>query len=258
VSVVTAVFNARDCIAQCIESVLHQDYPNIEYIVVDAASADGTLDVIRRYDDRIDCWISEPDKGIYDAWNKGLNLSTGDWVAFIGADDVYVPNAISRYIELARRQASAEFLSSRAQLVDASGYSPIFGGPWSWPACARLMTTIHVGTMHKRSLFERYGQFDSTYRIAGDYELLLRAGAKLQAGFTPDLTILMRSGGASDSTAGLYEARRAKIQSGARSAAGANWDLMILIVRFHLRRLLLALFRKRVKTVRKILRLPTD
>jgi glycosyltransferase involved in cell wall biosynthesis len=257
VSVVTAVFNAQDSIATCIESVLQQDYPNIEYIVVDAVSTDGTIDVLRGYDDRIDIWISEPDNGIFDAWNKGLNLAKGEWIAFLGADDAFVPGAVRRYMEVAAQLPSAEFLSSKAKLIHPSGYSPIFGGPWSWPACARLMTTIHVGTMHKRSLFERYGKFDTFYRIAGDYEFLLRAGAELKAGFLPELTVMQRSGGASDSTAGLYEARHAKIQRRARSATLATLDLLFLIPRFYIRKLLLALFRKRLRIVKQILRGPT-
>jgi glycosyltransferase involved in cell wall biosynthesis len=256
VSVITAVFNAQDSIAACIESVLQQDYPNIEYIIVDGGSADGTLEVIRRYDDRIEIWISEPDKGIYDAWNKGLDLAKGEWIAFLGADDAFVPGAIRRYIEIAAQFPSAEFLSSKAQLIHPTGYSPIFGGPWEWPACSRLMTTIHVGTLHRRSLFERYGKFDAFYRIAGDYEFLLRAGGQLKAGFLPELTVMMRSGGASDSTAGLYEARHAKIQTGARSVPLANLDLMLLIPRFYIRRFLLALFRKHVRIVKQVLRGP--
>jgi glycosyltransferase involved in cell wall biosynthesis len=254
VSVITAVFNARDCIAACIESVLQQDYPNVEYIIVDADSNDGTIDVIRRYDDDIDIWISEPDSGIFDAWNKGLNLAKGEWIAFLSADDAYVRGAIRRYMELAKQHPSAEFLSSQAKLVHPTGYSPVFGGPWSWPACGRLMSTIHVGTMHKRSLFERYGKFDTFYRIAGDYEFLLRAGGRLKTAFLPEVTVMMRSGGASDSTAALYEARHAKIQRGARSATLATLDLLLLIPRFYIRQILLALFRKHLRTLKQILR----
>jgi glycosyltransferase involved in cell wall biosynthesis len=257
VSVITAVFNAQGSMAACIESVLQQDYPSIEYIVIDAVSTDGTIDVIRRYDDRIDIWISEPDKGIFDAWNKGLDLARGEWIAFLGADDAFVPGAIRRYTEIEAQLPLAEFLSSKAQLIHPTGYSPIFGGPWKWPACARLMTTIHVGTLHKRSLFERYGRFDTYYRIAGDYEFLLRAGGQLKAGFLPELTVMMRSGGASDSTAGLYEARHAKIQRRVRSPTLATLDLLFLIPRFYIRKLLLALFRKHLRIVKRMLHGPT-
>lgn len=242
VSVITAVFNAQDCIADCIESVLTQDHPNIEYIIVDAASTDGTVDVIRRYEDKIDIWISEPDNGIFDAWNKGLELASGKWIAFLSADDIYLPGAIRKYMNLARECSGAEFLSSHAQLIHPSGYSPVFGAPWKWPACARALTTIHVGTMHRRSLFERYGNFDASYRSAGDYEFLLRAGDRLKTAFMPEITVMMRAGGASESTANIYERRRAKTQRGVRSATVATLDLMVDIVRFHIRRLILTLW----------------
>jgi glycosyltransferase involved in cell wall biosynthesis len=241
VTVITCVYNAKDCIADCIESVLNQDYPALEYIVVDGGSTDGTTDIIKRYEAKIDYWISEPDAGIFDAWNKGLKLATGQWIAFLSADDVYLPGAISQYMDLARENPSAEFLSARAQLIHPSGYSPVFGAPWAWPACARAMTTIHVGTMHRRSLFDQYGNFDTSFRSAGDYEFLLRAGSKLKAAFTPMVTVMMRAGGASESTANLYERRRLKILRGVRKPVIATVDLVLDIARFHLRRGVLGL-----------------
>lgn len=239
VSVITAVFNGREEITQCIESVLRQEYPNIEHIIIDGGSTDGTVEVLRRYEDRLALWVSEPDHGIYDAWNKGLELAAGEWIAFLGADDAYTPAAVRAYMALARQCPRAEFLSSRALLSHPTGYAPVFGGPWQWPRFSKAMTTIHVGTMHRRTLFEQYGQFDTTYRIAADYQFLLRARDRLRTGFTPETTVIMRAGGVSDSTAGLYEARRAKLNAGVRSVPRANVELMIAIARFHLRRVFL-------------------
>jgi glycosyltransferase involved in cell wall biosynthesis len=241
VSIVTAVFNAEDCIANCIESVLCQDYPNIEHIILDGGSTDGTVDILRKYEDRVSLWISEPDSGIYGAWNKGLKLARGEWIAFLGADDKYLPGAISAYMNLAVQCPAAEFLSSQALLDHPSGHAPTFGGPWEWPRFSRAMTTIHVGTMQRRTLFERYGDFDASYRSAADYEFLLRAGDGLRAAFMPTTTVVMRAGGASDSTAGLYETRDVKVQRGVRSYRAATRDLRIAILRFHIRRLILAL-----------------
>jgi hypothetical protein len=226
VTVVTAVLNGRDCLVGCVESVLGQDYPNIEHILLDAGSSDGTVDVLAKYGDKVALWISEPDKGVYDA--------------FLGADDRYRPGAVSAYMELARANPDAEFLSSRAQLEHPTGYAPIFGGPWRWPAFSKRMTTVHVGALHRRSLFERYGNFDDSYKIAGDYEFLLRPREKLRAAFTPAVTVAMGAGGVSDSTAGLYEARRAKVGAGVRNAAAAAADLRVAVARFHARRVFLA------------------
>ena len=103
------------------------------------------------------------------------------------------------------------------------------------------MTTIHVGTMHRRSLFERYGKFDTSFLIAGDYEFLLRPRANLRTAFTPATTVVMRAGGLSDGTAGLYEARRARVEAGVRAPLTATIELRIAVLRFHVRRLFLAL-----------------
>ena len=239
VSVITAVFNGNDSIAKCIESVLNQDYPNIEHIILDGGSNDGTVETLRSYGDRIASWISEPDNGVYDAWNKGLKLARGEWIAFLGADDIYLAGAISTYMNLASEHPEAELLTSRARLDHPTGYSPIFGGPWEWPRFATAMSTIHVGIMHRRSLFERYGTFNTSYRIAADYEFLLRAREQLRSAFTPATTVVMRAGGLSDSTAALHEAKRVKIAAGVRSAPVAAFQLGLAIARFHARRVYL-------------------
>jgi glycosyltransferase involved in cell wall biosynthesis len=236
VTIITAVFNGEAVLSGCMQSVLSQDYPNVEYIIIDGGSTDGTLSTLRRYDSQIALWISEPDKGVFDAWNKGVALARGEWIAFLGADDIYLPNAISTYMALARSHPEAEFLSSTAKLDHPTGYSPVTGGPWEWPRFTAAMTTIHVGTFHSRTLFERYGSFNIAYRIAGDYEFMLRAQDRLKTAFTPETTVIMRAGGLSDSTAGLHEARRAKIEAGVRTRLHAEIELRRAILRFHVRR----------------------
>ncbi len=94
VSIITAVYNGVKTIEACIKSVLNQTYQNIEYIVIDGGSTDGTLDVIRRYKDKIAKVVSEPDKGIYDALNKGIKIATGEVIGFLHADDVYANNKV--------------------------------------------------------------------------------------------------------------------------------------------------------------------
>jgi glycosyltransferase involved in cell wall biosynthesis len=241
VTIITAVFNGEAVLEDCLQSVLSQDYPNIEHIIIDGGSTDGTISLLRQYEDRLALWVSEPDKGVYDAWNKGVALARGEWIAFLGADDMYLPGAIDTYIALARSHPEAEFLSSKAKLDHPTGYSPTFGGPWEWPRFTTAMTTIHVGTLHHRELFNRYGKFNIAYRIAGDYEFMLRAKSSLKAAFTPEITVIMRAGGVSDSTAGLHEARRAKVEAGVRTRPHAEIELRRAILRFHVRRAYLAL-----------------
>jgi glycosyltransferase involved in cell wall biosynthesis len=235
VSVVTAVFNGQPHISNCLESVLGQDYPNIEHIVLDGGSTDGTVEVLQSYSDRIALWISEKDKGIYDAWNKGLSEARGEWICFIGSDDELLPGAISAYMELAKQHPEAEYLSSQIRWIHPSGYvNSAHGRAWNWKVFAHRMCVAHVGSMHRRSLYNRLGGYDISYRSAADYELLLRAREGLRAAFMPRVTATMRAGGASDSAAALLEEKRAKILSGGRNPLRGHIELQTHRLRFKL------------------------
>jgi glycosyltransferase involved in cell wall biosynthesis len=235
VSVVTAVFNGQPYVAGCLDSVLAQDYPNIEHIVFDGGSSDGTIDLLRAYDDRIALWKNEPDKGVYDAWNKALAEARGEWICFIGSDDELLPGAVSAYMALAAKNPEAEYLSSQVRWIHPSGYvNPSHGRPWKWRHFAKKMCVAHPGSMHRRSLYARLGVYDISYRSAADYEFLLRARGELKTAFMPVATVMMRAGGVSDNSAALREAARAKIESGGRSALLATLELWEVRARFML------------------------
>ncbi len=235
VSIITAVYNAAPTLADCLESVIAQNYPDIEHVLMDGASTDGSVEILKRYDGHI-LWKSEPDKGIYDAWNKALALATGEWIAFLGADDILLPGAIHSYMDSAAKNPDAEYISSKVRLLYPSGATKIIGQAWSWPSFQNHMTTAHVASMHKRSLFQTYGQYDASYRIVGDYELLLRPGAALKAHFIPIVTAEMRTGGASDSFSSLHEAERAKVMTGGRRRSLARLDLFLAKLKLFIRR----------------------
>jgi len=235
VTVVTAIFNGKQYVAGCLESVLSQDYPNIEHIVFDGGSTDGTLDVLREYDDRIAFWKSEPDNGIYDAWNKALADAHGDWVCFLGVDDEFLPGAISAYMALAEENPQAEYLSSKVKFVHISGFERIIGRTWAWKKFRKIMCTAHVGSMHRRSLFDKLGTYDTSFRIVGDYELLLRARSKLKSAYMPVITAMMRAEGASSNYNSLEEATRAQILSGGRNKTLALMDLRVAKTKYALR-----------------------
>jgi glycosyltransferase involved in cell wall biosynthesis len=238
---VTAVYNDRHHIAGCLDSVLVQDYPNIEHIVFDGGSSDGTVEVLRSYDDRIALWRSEPDRGIYDAWNKGVTEARGEWICFLGADDELLSGAVGAYMELAAGHPEAEYLSSKIRWVHPSGYvNPGHGRAWTWRRFSKRMCVAHVGSMHRRSLFDRLGLFDTRYRTAADYELLLRARGELRAAFMPRVTAVMRAGGVSDQSTAFSEAARAKIISGGRNPVVGKIELWMDQARF----MLLPLYRK--------------
>ncbi len=227
VTVITAVFNGKQTLTDCLDSVLSQDYPNVEHIVIDGGSTDGTLEILERYSDRIAFWKSEPDDGIYDAWNRGLKVSRGEWISFLGADDRFMPHAISSYMTLAKLNPSAEFLSSRICIAYPQGFDKTAGDPWAWPRFLRFMCTAHVGCMHRRKLFEKYGVFDTSYKSGADYELLLRARSQLKAAFTPAITATMQAGGASSTLQALKEKAKAKIVTGGRSKVIASIELFL-------------------------------
>lgn len=227
VSVVTAVFNGKNLLAGCIESILQQDYPNVEHIIIDGGSTDGTVDVLHDYNNRIAYWHSERDKGVYDAWNKALQIARGEWICFLGVDDEFLPGAISAYMELAAQHRDAEYLSSRIKWVHPSGYEQVRGKPWNWRDFLRWMCVAHPGSMHHRELFGRLGGYDLSFGSAADYELLLRARDLLKTAYLPEVTVLMRGGGVSDDFDAFSDATRAKIASGGRNPSLAWVELQI-------------------------------
>lgn len=233
VTIITAVFNAEHTLSRCIESVLGQDYHDVEYILMDGGSTDTSLKIISQYDGRI-TWRSEPDTGIYDAWNKSLALATGEWIAFLGADDFFFPGAITAYMDVGAK-GEFDYISSQVRWVQATGSARTIGKAWMWPQFQSLMTTAHVGSMHRYTLFERYGSYDLSYRIVGDYEMLLRPRDRLRAAFMPLVTVEMQAGGASDSYAALAEAKRAKTSTGGRPQLIAIFEWWIASVKLFVR-----------------------
>lgn len=227
VTVITATLNRAGQLPGCIESVLRQDYPNIEHIVMDGGSTDRTVELLREYDDRLALWRSEPDRGIYDAWNKALLEARGEWICFLGSDDELLPDTIIDYMRLASMHPHAEYLSSKVVVVHPSGYKRVLGRPWSWKSFSRSMCTPHPGSMHRRSLFHRLGAYDISYRIVGDYELLLRARNSLSAAYMPVVTVKMLAGGVSTTRRALDEQARAKLETGRRGRFLTSAELLV-------------------------------
>jgi len=197
VSVITATFNAARCLPEAIASMRAQTYGNIEWIVVDGASTDATVELIRRNEDIIAFWSSEPDTGIYDAWNKALKRAHGDWICFLGADDRYVRNdSLEKMMRLAA-SGPCNFVSGRMRVV-VHGTPIVRGAPWDRARMRNYQVIAHPGAVHHRSLFEQHGQFDVSYRIAGDYDFLLRAADSIQGKFLDEVVVEMGGEGASN------------------------------------------------------------
>jgi glycosyltransferase involved in cell wall biosynthesis len=180
VSYVTVVRNSRETIHRAIESVQRQTYRSVEHVVLDGASTDGTLDVIRRYADRLDYFASEPDEGLYDALNKAIPLTRGDLICVLNSDDWVEPGAAEKAISLARDLDEPTIILTGAHVrrVEPGDAGPSLVGEWqpaivhagSYFTCA---DDCHNGVYATRSAYELSGPYDTTYRIAADFKWLM-------------------------------------------------------------------------------------
>jgi glycosyltransferase involved in cell wall biosynthesis len=208
ISVIIATFNSEKVLARCINSVLDQTYKNYELIIVDGASADNTVDIIKKFGTGISKWKSEKDNGIYEAWNKGVEMAEGDWITFIGSDDFFYPTALFDYVGFINslNVPDLEFVSSKMHLVNQDNklIKPL-GLPWSWKKCRLQNLIAHPGSLHSKSLFENFGRFNTDFRICGDYEFLLRPGENFKTAFMDKFTVRMSQGGISANGKKLFK-----------------------------------------------------
>jgi glycosyltransferase involved in cell wall biosynthesis len=203
ISIIIAVFNGAKTLQQCIDSIALQTYSNKELIIIDGGSNDGTVDILKANRGKISYCISEPDKGIYNAWNKGLAKARGEWICFLGADDYFWDFQVLEQVseQLEKLPSSINVAYGQVMIVNKHGDSLyLFGEHWQKVKnrFTQLMSIPHVGTMHRRCLFEQHGMFDESFRIAGDYELLLRELESNDAYFIQEgIVAAMRLGGIS-------------------------------------------------------------
>jgi len=178
VSIVTISYNRAEHIEQAIRSVIDQDYPNIEYIVVDGGSTDGTVEVIKRYDDRIAKWVSEPDSGPNEAIRKALKMVKGDIIAFLNSDDYYADNSvITRVVEVFERSPEVKMVYGILNLVDnISGETIMLWGRDVDPSEIRKRMYLPTPTIFsRREIWEKVGPYREEYNYADDYEWAIRA-----------------------------------------------------------------------------------
>jgi glycosyltransferase involved in cell wall biosynthesis len=209
VSIITVCFNSSEFINDAIRSVLVQDYPEIEYIIVDGGSSDGTLEIIRSFSEAFNGhmrFISEKDSGIYDAMNKGIALSTGDVVGFLNADDILDSSSIISDYVRTFMETSAEAVFADLDYVNRSDISKTVRVWQSGPLPRSRMSfgwhPAHPTFYVRRYIFDKYGLFDLDFKIAADYELMLRFVHKFRIGvaYLPLKTVRMRVGGVSNSS----------------------------------------------------------
>lgn len=207
-------------------SVLSQSYPNLEYIIIDGGSTDGTVEIIRKYESRLAYWHSKPDCGLAHAFNLGLTQAHGDWILYLNADDYFVNGeAVASMVPHLVAHQDADVVFGQVALIPRNDTNPslpaVYGEPWRWKKFRLICNLPHQAAFTRRDFFDRVGRFDEKWRFAMDYEHYLRGGPNLSAWFVPQTVSVMRAGGLSLSNLlpSLKEWRDAQIANHSASLA---------------------------------------
>ncbi|MFN0201518.1 MAG: glycosyltransferase family 2 protein [Bacteroidia bacterium] len=203
ISIITVCYNSEKWIKTCMDSILHQDYQDIEYILIDGNSKDKTVDIIKSYQDSRIKWISEPDKGLYDAMNKGVKMATGEVVGILNSDDFYAHNQVISKVMAAFEKNPTDTLFADLVFVTEENLDKVVrffpGKGFSVEKMPMGIMPPHPTFFVKRHCYEKYGYFDTNYRIAADFDIILRMLYKNKCTYQylPEVIVKMRTGGAS-------------------------------------------------------------
>lgn len=245
ISIIVAVYNRAEVLQRCINSVTSQGYPHKELIIIDGGSTDGTVDILKSNSEKISYWESQPDRGIYHAFNKGLNYAKGDWIYFLGSDDYFWSNQALSLVAQQLTDIDQNFLLAYGKVALVSKNSEFLefvNQPWYntkknfFQACC----ICHQGVFHHRNLFIKHGLFDESFRLAGDYELLLRELKSENPYFLSDIVIAaMQMGGVSNLSENRIEAleefRKARIVNYVSIIPlGWYWKYIKVILQFYI------------------------
>lgn len=173
VSIITVVYNGAATIEQTIQSVINQTYQNIEYIIIDGSSTDGTQDIVNRYKDNIAYFVSERDEGLYDAMNKGIRNASGDVIGIINSDDWYELDAVSKVVEAFVSDDEVGLVYGNVLVHDKEGGQRL-AKPQELETMWYRMAVSHPAVFIRKAVYEKHGLFDLQRGIAADYELVLR------------------------------------------------------------------------------------
>lgn len=204
-SIVTASYNSEKTIFDTITSVLNQRFSDFEYLIIDGNSSDKTVEIIKSFEKEFTqknikyLYISEKDNGIYDAWNKGIKLSSGKWISFLGSDDEYLHDALEQYFSHLKNDTTSNYISSRVELVNnKKEILTVFGKPFIWKKVIRNMEIAQVGSFHKRELFDSVGLFNDHYKIVGDLDFYIRCKDVIKPSYFNTITAKMLNEGVSN------------------------------------------------------------
>lgn len=204
VSIITVCFNSEKTITDTIKSVVEQDYDNIEYIIIDGLSNDNTLSIVNEYSDRIAKIISEKDKGMYDALNKGIDLASGDIIGILNADDFYIDSTIISKVVQEMNSNNAQALYGDLYYVDEIDTNIVKrywkSGKYKYGKFLEGWMPPHPTFFVKNEIYQQFGKFNLSLNSAADYELMLRFihKHKISLAYLPEVMVRMRVGGMSN------------------------------------------------------------
>lgn len=238
ISVITATYNCAATILDCLSSVTAQTHTEREHIVIDGMSTDGTIETVKAHDKQVDVLIREPDRGIYDALNKGIARAKGEVIGFLHADDFYPHKDVLTWIAHAFEYPQVQAIYGDLRYVSGSDPSRVVrnwrAGPYAPHRLAWGWMPPHPTFYVRREVYEQHGAFDTTYQIAADYDCMLRLLTRLDGRvfYIPKTLVHMRTGGISNrslhnilikSSEDLRALRRNKV-GGARALLWKNFS----------------------------------
>lgn len=238
ITVVTVCYNSVEYIECCMKSVMNQDFTDFEYIVIDGGSDDGTVDIIKKYQNRISYWHSRADSGLSEAFNMGIENSGGKWLLFLNSDDFLASSTIlSQMAQFLKAWPTADVVMGQIMLMTRERNPRIKSGPhgqpFTWNELRFKAIIPHQAAFTNRTYFKKVGLFNVRYRTIMDYEHFLRGGAQIDLQFVPVVVSCMRDGGQSknDIKKGLIDLKRAQIETRALPAAVAEMNRIYLFAR---------------------------
>jgi glycosyltransferase involved in cell wall biosynthesis len=209
ISVITVVLNGEKYLEEAISSIIKQTYDNVEYIIIDGGSADRSLEIIQKYENHIDIWISEKDSGLYNAMNKGIALSSGDFVGFVGSDDYLYPSTLEKLAKAAKRETidytvgPVDIIGENGQLKEKILVLPNFSMQNRF---IFDMATHHLSFYVNRKIINKIGNFDESFNIRSDYDMTISVISESKKNFNfIDSVGSFREGGVSGTYSSYFE-----------------------------------------------------
>lgn len=237
-SIITATYNSEKTLERTIKSILNQTFKDFEYIIIDGKSTDSTLSIIKKYEEVFKqnnisfSYITEKDNGIYDAWNKGIKISRGEWISFLGSDDYYLNNALETYYNHIDNKYN--YLHSKVKIVnEAEKVIKTIGIPLSKKNFFRYMEIAHVGSFHHKSLFEKE-LFSLKFKASSDYYFFIKNIENINALFIDSITAIMQFGGISTNiNLSLKESLKVKLISKRRNKWLCYLDYILAYFKYY-------------------------